>query len=32
MPFVEREVITGEEMCVDWLESEKANIMNGDNR
>jgi len=31
MPFVGREVITGEETFVVWLESEKVNVVNGDN-
>ena len=31
MPFVGREVVTGEETCIDWLESEKASVVNVDN-
>jgi hypothetical protein len=30
MPFVGREVITGEKTFVDWLESEKASVVNVD--
>jgi hypothetical protein len=31
MSFVGREVVTDEETFIAWLESQKANVVNGDN-